>query len=140
MLTNYLIALMSSAAPAAVPLPDETPIVITYTRTAEPETSVPKSRPPCAMLAVAFSTKNTVTARAYAVIDARRLEIRPRMGRVHRGRKPDQPPRPRHRKRTRRRPILSDAGEACAGNDQLRILNRRDRRQNVRFGWKADVS
>ena len=41
MLTSYLIALMSSAAPTMAPLPDETPIVITYTRTPEPETSVP---------------------------------------------------------------------------------------------------
>ena len=40
MLTS-LIALMSSAAPTAVPPPDDTPIVITYTRTPEPETSVP---------------------------------------------------------------------------------------------------
>ena len=41
MLTSYLMALMSNAAPTMAPPPDETPIVITYTRTPEPETSVP---------------------------------------------------------------------------------------------------
>ncbi len=40
MLTS-LIALMSSAAPVATPRPAESPIIITYTRTPEPETSVP---------------------------------------------------------------------------------------------------